>query len=758
MQGALLMLFLTNNLIIYVLASILVVAIVFALLIFTSAKKFKFNNTYYNILFNNVESGIFLCAKDDLLTLKYFNNSFISMLGYTREELKAYHSDKLINIISKDDLGFAFKSMYEQLSVGDNFELKVRFLKKDNTFAWVLWKGVKSKDTKNEYLSCVILNITDYMFSEKKQKIDEERYRIVAESSDSIIYEYNIKDKTIFYTNKYKVKFGEEPLTENYPDSFIDNGKIHKDDIKKFLTEYNKILYGKPSGSIEIRIKKASGEFIWCEMRYTSIFDEKGIPIRVIGKYIDIDKVKIETENLKKANQLDSFTGLYNKTAILANVERYLSENGEKKHAIFFIDIDNFKAVNDNYGHLYGDKLLLKISDLIKGQFRHSDLIGRIGGDEFLILVKDYIDQDFIHEKAKALCNSIEALRGEENNIIVTASIGITFFPDHGSLLASLYEKADIALYAAKSAGRNKYKIYSQKMSAGFDNSGKLLLPDSIKKIKISDYTEFLYEISNDIYNSADDIDNCINKILNKYGNNFSVDRIYIYEFNCDSSAILSYQWNSENTDRLSENFKIKVEKDDYEKNFNADNIFYCKNAKDFKSLALLYGEDKGIMSFLQCKIVENGIFKGFIGYDICNDTKQITREEIESLIFIAKALENILSCRRIKQINNYKPEQKKQIINSVNYPVFVTDAEKHSILYTNKHAEAFKSVKTGCNIFSVICENKQCEDCSLKVNNNQNAVCDKYGMDLFAVKTIWDNKPSIVIYDKSLKPYSSAN
>ncbi len=294
----------------YIIAALSIVLVFLAVFVYFSTRRYRFNNGFYNMLLGSVPGGVFICVKDDVLTLKYYSRYFLSMLGYTKEEFSLYHNNKLINLISKDDWGLAFKSLYEQLKAGDNFEIKLRFIKKDGKTAWLLWMGKKTVFRKKEYLNCAVINITDYIHSQNKQKIDEERYRIVAESSDSVIYEYNIKDRTIFYTHKYKYKFGEDPLTDNFPDSFVDSGKLHKEDIKKFLSEYNKILYGKPSGSIEIRIKKASGEFIWCEMRYTSIFDDNGIPIRVIGKYIDIDKVKKETENLKKANQLDSFPGI----------------------------------------------------------------------------------------------------------------------------------------------------------------------------------------------------------------------------------------------------------------------------------------------------------------------------------------------------------------------------------------------------------------------------------------------------------------
>ena len=748
-----LFLFIEKNIIFIILLCLAFVAIM-VLLYFCYAKKYKFKSKIYNLLVDSMPSGVFYCIKDDVLTLKYFNDNFLLIIGYTKEEMQNLHNNKLINIISREDIGFVYKSLYEQLFENDSFEIKLRLIKKDGKTAWVLWRGHKTSNKKREYLNCVVINITENVDSENRQRIDEERYRIIAESSDSVIFEYNIKEKTVFYTHKYKYKFGEDPITENVPDAVIDSGKIHNEDLKKFLTEYNKLLYGKPSGNEDIRIKKASGEYIWCQIRYTSIFDESGKPIRAIGKIIDIDKQKKETENLIKANQLDSFTGLYNKIAILKHIENYISENMDRKHALFFIDIDNFKAINDTYGHLYGDKILIEISNIIKNHFRYTDLVGRIGGDEFLVLLKDYIDEDFISEKAEALLKSMNSIRSEGKEISVTSSIGITVFPKDGNLLDTLYEKADIALYAAKNEGKNRFKTYSLELNdkkylkAYHGNFSEHI---TFKKSEgLQDYTGFLIEISNTLYNS-DNLKASVNNALKMLGQRYGADRVYIFEFNFDNTVSNTFEWCTDNGfARKNKLQKMLFNKKAYEQSFNDDNIYYCQNVLEVKDSEELKNFDlSNVSSFLQCKMLENENFKGFIGYDVSSSQRILTREEIETLAFTAKTLSIILDVKRLKEINNYDVQEKRDIINGFNFPAYIADCKNYDIIYINDFATKSKKLKykTGDNLFSSLCSNLLCDDCKIKQleKTGDKFKCDKNNI-INSKKIIWENDESAIL------------
>ena len=122
------------------------------------------------------------------------------------------------------------------------------------------------------------------------------------------------------------------------------------------------------------------------------------------------------------------------------------------------LDVDAFKAVNDNYGHAVGDKVLAQLGKLFKNHFRQTDIVGRIGGDEFIILIQD---ENIAESRIRSLLEKVNELKIEElQGFTLSISIGIAFAPNHGTTFIELYRHADHALYQTKRSGKNNYKIY----------------------------------------------------------------------------------------------------------------------------------------------------------------------------------------------------------------------------------------------------------------------------------------------------------
>ena len=168
-----------------------------------------------------------------------------------------------------------------------------------------------------------------------------------------------------------------------------------------------------------------------------------------------------------KANS-DQLTGILNKLAFNGRAsERLDSSLSIERHALILLDLDNFKGVNDTLGHAYGDKVLAKTGSILRAEFSTDDFLGRIGGDEFCVLVNsspsddtDY--EDFIRAKCEALCNAYRNYySGDDRSYKISASIGVSFFPEHGSTFEELYAASDKALYSAKKGGKDNYAFYS---------------------------------------------------------------------------------------------------------------------------------------------------------------------------------------------------------------------------------------------------------------------------------------------------------
>ena len=163
-----------------------------------------------------------------------------------------------------------------------------------------------------------------------------------------------------------------------------------------------------------------------------------------------------ENKYLIHLSEIDPLTSVFNKETTQKLIDQKLKNH---EHFCFLIlDVDDFKSVNDNYGHAVGDKVLKNLSDLFKNHFRQTDIVGRIGGDEFIILIED---EHIAESRIQSLLQKVNALKIEElQDFKLSISVGMAFAPSNGTTFMELYRHADHALYQTKRTGKKNYKIY----------------------------------------------------------------------------------------------------------------------------------------------------------------------------------------------------------------------------------------------------------------------------------------------------------
>jgi len=299
----------------------------------------------------------------------------------------------------------------------------------------------------------------------KDLDLERERYNIVVEQLNDIIFDFDLTEKKILSSSKFEEKFGWTLNIQNYNKNFLNELKIHPDDkglINKIVDDMK--AFNKQSIIKQIRLMKKNGEYLWCELKLNYI-QRDGKIVRVIGKITDIDHIVSEFSLLKLKAEYDQLTELYNKTAFYDKVKNYIKENKEDTCTLIFIDLDNFKAVNDNLGHMVGDEVLKDTANKINDIFNGPDaIISRFGGDEFCVF-NPSLSISLIKEKINALCNNLNARYiGNNIEVRVSASIGIALYPNDGITVESLIQKSDVALYVSKGNGKNQFTIYSKKL------------------------------------------------------------------------------------------------------------------------------------------------------------------------------------------------------------------------------------------------------------------------------------------------------
>lgn len=175
----------------------------------------------------------------------------------------------------------------------------------------------------------------------------------------------------------------------------------------------------------------------------------------------EMAKMVEEQQQVIAMSKRDPLTGLRNRAGVSEQVDNYLSNGG--KGVFFIMDMDNFKAVNDTYGHLEGDKVLVKFAKALKRASDPDDLVARLGGDEFIIFSPYSMEKDEIREKARKLIRHIERELVTPGRLVrVTVSMGIAIAPTDGVIYDTLYNNSDKALYFVKNGGKNSFRFYDE--------------------------------------------------------------------------------------------------------------------------------------------------------------------------------------------------------------------------------------------------------------------------------------------------------
>ncbi len=200
-----------------------------------------------------------------------------------------------------------------------------------------------------------------------------------------------------------------------------------------------------------------NGKDLWVRTDINFLIDPENGHLCAIWTLRDINSEIQESLNLHHAAECDEMTGLLNRASTTRQILQTLQTDSHAQHALFFIDVDNFKSLNDTHGHQAGDRFLVTLATTLRKCFRDNDIVGRIGGDEFFVLMKNVPSTMIVAEKATTLLGISQVLCEEYPDLLLSVSIGIGMCPLNGSTLETLYTSADKALYQAKRKGKNQF-------------------------------------------------------------------------------------------------------------------------------------------------------------------------------------------------------------------------------------------------------------------------------------------------------------
>lgn len=419
----------------------------------------------FQAMFDSMPLGLSVWGFSDN-RLYEINKATLDILGRTKEEIEFTPWDALAHEDDKKHLEELYRSLL--VDEKEKTSARIRFYRSDGKLAYVYMTLMAfGYNEKGENLAlCILQDETSWVRQEERVRISEERYRIIENSIDEIVFDIDVERDIIVFLIK-----GQKPRKiHSYLQELEKNTHVHSDDIKKWKEALiNCINSGcRSSGKLDCRSNIfGGGNYIWCRYLYSPICNSEGKVVQIVGRIENINEEMANLVKLRNEAQYDPLTKLYNRDNMAFQVESIMVRSPRhSSHVCFMIDLDNFRYSNAMHGHLMSDRILVKFARIINEIKDEKDLAARIGGDEFLVFAQN-ITKEKAREMAQKIITaslkfSVEGI-GEVNQ---GCSIGAALYSGQNITYSQLVTQADSAMYYAKDHGKRQVIFYDEMSNA----------------------------------------------------------------------------------------------------------------------------------------------------------------------------------------------------------------------------------------------------------------------------------------------------
>ncbi len=606
-------------------------------------------------------SSASLCImNDDALTVRQGIGSLTHLTGYQLNEMWSEFSNSLVAMVVSQDQETVRQSLRKKNSRSGKSELVFRLRGKYGP-VWVLGKSRTQVDVDGvEYHYATVTEI-----SEVKKKYDllersTRRMQVVFDQTDNVFFEWEAATDHMTYSDAWEKRFGYSLERERFSEQLRRGVHFHPDDLPQVRAAARLMAYEGGEGTVvDFRVANADGRYFWSRARAAAVFDEEGKLSHVVGVVYDIDALKSEALNQQQKALKDELTQLLNRNSTQREIQSYLDRRHETNSAaMLMIDIDNFKLVNDNLGHLYGDAMLKQVGTILRSLFRSQDVVGRFGGDEFMVFLKDVPGRELVENKCALLVETLgRQLKKLTPKLPVSISVGAAMTPEDGVNFPALYRSADEALYMAKRQGKNCYHLYSSRdkmelMAAPGNHANPVTRIDSDFRTAMDDNAIVRF-VFNSLYESHD-TKKTIQEMLAFIGLHFNVSRVYIFEDSEDGSVCNNtFEWCNSGIEPQIQNLQnLNYEEDlpGFREAYDKNGILHCTSIEELTLAVRTIVEPQGIKSMLHCTVFEAGNRRGFMGFDECTANYIWTQEQVAALKLLAGVISTFLVKLRLRE------------------------------------------------------------------------------------------------------------
>ncbi|NLA12428.1 MAG: EAL domain-containing protein [Firmicutes bacterium] len=414
----------------------------------------------YDSIINNIQDGYF---ETDLAgSFTYANVAACEICGYPKDEIIGLNYRQYTDATNGKKAFSAFNKIYKSGDAGKliNYEI----VRKDGTRRQVEISAslILDRSGKPVGFRGTTRDITNRRQMEENLQRSEERYRTIIDNIEDAYFEVDLKGKFTFVNDALCESLG------YFWDELIGMDHRHyaeESTVRELFALFNRVYRtGAPVKAYSFELSRKDGRKGFCEISVTLIRDKQGKPVGFRGIARDVTERKQFEEQIRHLATHDTLTGLINsfmfRELLQENID-YAHRYG-KRFALFFMDLDGFKIINDTLGHEAGDQVLVECAARLRRTLRASDCIARLGGDEFVMLLRDVSRLEEVTLLADKILSTIREpvdLGGSE--YVVTGSMGISIYPQDGEDVHTLMKTADLAMYSAKEKGKDNFQIFS---------------------------------------------------------------------------------------------------------------------------------------------------------------------------------------------------------------------------------------------------------------------------------------------------------
>lgn len=412
---------------------------------------------------DRIPGGLFRYRADDVGTIDFVSRDVLAMFNCaTYDEFSAITGNVFPGMVHPDDRDSALSDIAAQIARGKSDAVTYRLNRLDGAELWVDERGRYVVDSAGSgWVYVTIIDITEKVRYQREIERANERVTLLTALSHDVMFDIDCQGQTGEVFGDFNARFGREPQS---CDLVLRKRCQRECNLEVRAHENESLLEQAGRGDfvdIETSLPDASGEPIWCRYQSFVLFDEEGHPLRHVGRLLDTHEMIMREASLRKRADLDGLTGVYNRKAAMARIEKSLaSDDCRGGCSLFLVDVDNFKQVNDGFGHPQGDRVLQEIANFLSRKMRKDDIVARLGGDEFAVFAGGLMPGPALERVLGQLSGGIYADGGRPEDMPAdlrpSITVGAAATVRNPVTFDELYQKADEALYVAKRAGKSR--------------------------------------------------------------------------------------------------------------------------------------------------------------------------------------------------------------------------------------------------------------------------------------------------------------